>query len=183
MMMTKINAVAAIYKSHTEAESAIKELLQSRFDMKQLSIVGRDYFTDEDVVGYYHDGDRMQHWGKLGAFWGGIWALLFGSAFFFIPGVGPLLMAGPLVGGIVRALEDRVGGMSAIGAGLNCLGISKKSVPKCETALKTGRFVLIANGTAEEVTRAWKILHRTHPESLEANLPLTTTAEGCLVGT
>ena len=50
--MTKNNSVVAIYKSHTDAEAAIKELAQSGFDMKKLSIVGRDYHTDEHVVGY-----------------------------------------------------------------------------------------------------------------------------------
>ena len=77
-----------------EAETAVKELQKSGFDMKKLSIIGRDYHTDEHVIGYYNAGDRMKYWGKLGAFWGGFWGLLFGSAFFLIPGVGPLLFAG-----------------------------------------------------------------------------------------
>ena len=71
--------------------------------MKKLSIVGKDYHTDEHVVGYYNAGDRMMYWGKLGAFWGGLWGMRFGSAFFFVPGVGPLLVAGPLVTWIVGA--------------------------------------------------------------------------------
>src|SRR5271154_5539347 len=99
-MMTKNNSVVAIYPSHPAAEAAVKELQQSGFDMKKLSIVGRDYHTDENVVGYYNTGERVKYWGKLGAFWGGFWGLLFGSAFFIIPGVGPLLMAGPIVGWI-----------------------------------------------------------------------------------
>jgi hypothetical protein len=41
-MMTKNNSVVAIYKSHDEAEAAIRELQHSGFDMKNLSIVGRD---------------------------------------------------------------------------------------------------------------------------------------------
>ena len=145
------NSVVAIYKSHTEAEAAVKELQRSAFDMKKLSIVGRDYHTDEHVIGYYNAGDRMKYWGKTGAFWGGIWGLLFGSAFFLIPGVGPLLVAGPLVGWIVGALEGAVvvGGLSAIGAGLCSLGIPKDSILRYETALKTGKFVVIAHGTAD----------------------------------
>ena len=95
------NSVVAIYPSHIGAEAAIKELQQSGFDMKKLSIVGRDYHTDENVVGYYNAGDRMKVWGKAGAFWGGMWGLLFGSAFFWIPGLGPLLAAGPIVSWIV----------------------------------------------------------------------------------
>jgi hypothetical protein len=50
--MSKNNSVVAIFKSHTEAETAVKELQQAGFDMKKLSIVGRDYHTDENVVGY-----------------------------------------------------------------------------------------------------------------------------------
>lgn len=46
------NSVVAIYDSHTEAEAAVKELEKSKFDMKQLSIVGKDYHTEEHVVGY-----------------------------------------------------------------------------------------------------------------------------------
>lgn len=95
-----------IYKTH--AEAAVKELQHAAFDRKQLSIVGRDQHTDEHVVGCYNAGDRMKYWGKMGAFWG----LLLGSAFFLIPGVGPLLVAGPLVGWIVGAL----GGAVVVGA-------------------------------------------------------------------
>ena len=51
--MAENNAVVGIYNSHTEAEASIKELQRSGFDMKKLSIVGKDYHTEEHVVGYY----------------------------------------------------------------------------------------------------------------------------------
>ena len=102
--MDKANSTVAVYPSHTAAEAAIKKLQHAGFDMKKLSIVGRDYHTDVHVVGYYNIDDRMKAWGKTGAFWGGLWGLLFGSAFFWMPGVGPLLVAGPLVSWIVGAL-------------------------------------------------------------------------------
>jgi uncharacterized membrane protein len=167
--MNKNNSIVAIYPSHTAAEAAIKELQQSGFDMKKLSIVGRDEHTDEHVVGYYNAGDRMKYWGKLGAFWGGFWGLLFGSGFFLIPGIGPLLVAGPLVSWIVGALEGAVvvGGLSAIGAGLYSLGIPKDSILRYERALKTGKYVLIVHGSMDETTRAKEILNRTKPETLE----------------
>jgi uncharacterized membrane protein len=166
--MNKNNSIVAVYTSHTIAEAAIRELQQSGFDMQKLSIVGRDYHTDEHVVGYYNVGDRMKVWGKTGAFWGGLWGLLFGSAFFWIPGLGPLLVAGPLVSWIVGALEGAlvVGGLSAIGAALYSLGIPRDSILLYETALKTGKFVLIAHATEEEGIRARDILNRTSPEAL-----------------
>ena len=172
-LMTKNNSVVAIYKSHIEAEAAVKELQQSGLDMKKLSIVGRDYHTDQHVVGYYNTGDRMKQWGKTGAFWGWIWGCFFGSAFFFIPGIGPLMVAGPLVVWIVGALESAVvvGGLSALGACLYSQGIPKDSVLKYETALKTGKYVVIAHGTAQEVAHARQIINGTNPDALEEHQP------------
>jgi hypothetical protein len=168
-IMTENSAVVAIYKTHPEAEAAIKELQQSGFDMKKLSIVGRDYHTDENVVGYYTTGDRMKYWGGVGAFWGWIWGCLFGSALFMIPGVGPLLMAGPVVGWLLGALGEAVlvGGLSALGAGLYSQGIPKNSVLKYETAIKSGKFVVIAHGTTLDATRARDIISGTNPEAVE----------------
>jgi len=93
------------------------------------SIIGKDYHTEEKVVGYYSTGDRMKTWGGLGAFWGGIWGLLFGAGFFLIPGIGPVLVAGPFLAALLGALESAVlvGGLSAIAAGLVSLGIPKDS--------------------------------------------------------
>ena len=182
--MTKNNSVVAIYKSHAEAETAIKELQQSGFDMKKLSIVGRDYHTDEHVVGYYNTGDRMKYWGKMGAFWGGFWGLLFGSAFFWVPGVGQILVAGPLVAWIVGALEGAVmvGGLSAIGAGLYSLGIPKDSIVRYETAIKTGKFVLIVHGSPEETARAQEVIKRTSPELAEHHQPERSLLKESVVG-
>jgi uncharacterized membrane protein len=178
-MSSENQSVVAIYRSHIEAESAVKELERSGVDMKTLSIVGRDHHTDEHVVGYYNSGDRMRYWGKMGGFWGGIWGLLFGSAFFLIPGVGPLLVAGPLVAWIVGALEGAVvvGGISALGAGLYSLGIPRNSIVQYETAIKTGSFVLIAHGTGAETAKAREVIRRTNPEALEEHERSCTAAE------
>src|SRR5579863_1476879 len=161
--MPEMNSVVAIYETHSQAEQAVKELQKSGFDMKKMSIVGKDYHTDEHVVGYYNAGDRMKYWGKQGAFWGGIWGMLFGAAFFAIPGIGPILVAGPLVAWIIGALEGAVvvGGLSALGAGLYSIGIPKDSAVKYETALKSNKFLLIAHGTAEEVAKARDIIQTT----------------------
>ncbi len=163
--MSEVNSVVAIYDSHSQAEEAVKELQRSGIDMKKLSIVGKDCHTDEHVVGYYNTGDRMKYWGKLGAFWGGLWGMLFGAAFFAIPGIGPVLVAGPLVAWIVGALEGAVvvGGLSALGAGLYSIGIPKDSVVKYELALKSDKFLVLAHGTAAEVAKAKDIMQTTRP--------------------
>ena len=157
--------MVAAYSTHSGAEVAVKELQRAGIDMRTLSIVGKDTHTDEHVVGYYNAGDRMKYWGKAGAFWGGFWGLLFGSAFFAIPGLGPVLVAGPLVVWIVGALEGAVAvsGLSAIGAGLYSMGIPKDSIVKYELALKTDKFPLMVHGTASDVEKARKILESTRP--------------------
>jgi uncharacterized membrane protein len=162
-MMSNTNSVVAVFESHDLAENAIRELQQDGFDMKKLSIVGKDYHTEEHVVGYYTTGDRMAYWGKMGAFWGGFWGLLFGSAFFWVPGIGQLLVAGPLVMWIVGALEEAalVGGITALGAGLYSIGIPKNSIVQYETEVKNGKLLLVVHGTADEVERARDFLHQT----------------------
>ena len=123
------NSVVATFSEHSDAEAAINLLKKSDFNIKQLAILGRGYHTEDQVVGYYTTGDRMKHWGKKGAFWGGLWGMLIGSAFFLVPGIGPVLVAGSAVVWIVGALESAVivGGLSALGAGLLSIGIPKDS--------------------------------------------------------
>ncbi len=166
--MTKTNSVVAIYDTHSQAEDAVKSLQKSGFDMRKLSIVGKDYHSEEDVTGYYNTGNRMKYWGKVGAFWGGFWGFLFGAAFFAIPGIGPVLVAGPLVAWIVGALEGAVvvGGLTAVGAGLYSIGIPRDSVLKYESALKADKFIVLAHGTAAEVAKAKDIIQTTHPTEL-----------------
>ena len=91
-----------------------------------------------------------------------MWALLFGSALFIVPGIGPLLMAGPIVLWVVGALEGAVvvGSVTALGAGLYSIGIPKHSVVQYETEVKNGKLLLVAHGTADEVERARDILHQ-----------------------
>src|ERR1700677_4812636 len=166
--MDDTNAVVAVFDTHPEADEAVRELQKSGFDMKKLSVVGKDYHTEEHVVGYYNAGDRMKHWGKLGAFWGGLWGLLFGAAFFWVPGIGPVLIGGPLVAWIIAALEGAavVGGFGAIGGGLFSLGIPKESIVEYETAVKVGNYVVIAHGTADEAAKAKSILNTSKPSSV-----------------
>jgi hypothetical protein len=172
------NSVAAVFAQHTGAEKAVKELKDGGFDVKKLSIIGSDYHSEENVVGFYNTGDRMMYWGKTGAFWGGLWGLLFGSAFFLIPGLGPIIAAGPVVAWIVAALEGAalVGGLSALGAGLFSLGMPKDSILKYEASVKAGKFLLIAHGTADEVQHARNILQNSGAEQINVHEPVAEPA-------
>jgi hypothetical protein len=99
--------------------------------------------------------------------------MLFGAAFFAIPGIGPILVAGPLVAWIIGGLEGAVvvGGLSALGAGLYSIGIPKDSVVKYEAALKSDKFLLLAHGTADEVAKAKGIMQMTHAMEVAVHAP------------
>jgi hypothetical protein len=171
MSIQKINTVVAVYRTHPQAEEALRAFQNTGFDMKKLSIVGKDYHTEEHVIGFYNAGDRMKFWGKRGAFWGTFLGMLLGSALFVIPGVGHIMVLGPLVGWIVGAVGEGVvvGGLSALGAGLYSIGIPKDSILKYETALRADQFVIVAHGTVEDVTTAKRLLEGTGALSVDEN--------------
>jgi hypothetical protein len=160
------NSVVGLFANHEDAEVAIKALQSSGYDMKKLSVVGKDYQTEEHVVGYYNTGERMAAWGKFGLFWGTLWGFLFGSAFFIIPGMGAVMVGGPLVSWIVGILETALvtGGITAIGGALGSIGIPKDSVIQYETAPKANKFMLIVHGTFGEVEKAKTILMQNKAE-------------------
>jgi hypothetical protein len=92
-------------------------------------------------------------------------------------------MAGPLVGWILGGLEGAVvvGGLSALGAGLYGIGIPKDSILQYETAIESGKFVIIAHGSTEETKRAHDIIKRTSPEALAEHQPACASTEACAV--
>jgi hypothetical protein len=149
-----------VYNTHMEAEEAIRALGRSGFDVTKLSLVGKGYHSEEHPVGFYTAGDRIKAWGSAGAFWGGLWGLLLAPAVFFLPGIGLIAMAGPVVATLVGALEGAVvvGGLSALGAALTTIGVPKEQVIRYETALKADKYVLMVHGSAEESAKARSVL-------------------------
>jgi hypothetical protein len=174
-MLEKNISAVGLFNSHEDAENAVKELQKCGYDMKKLSVVGKDYHTEENVIGYYNTGDRMATWGKFGLFWGWIWGLLFGSAFLMIPGIGAVIVGGPLVTYLISAVEMAVvtGGLTALGGALASIGIPKDSVVRYETALKADKFILIVHGTFLEVEKAKDILMQTNAEEAAVHAALT----------
>jgi uncharacterized membrane protein len=165
------SSVIAVYSTHDRAEAAVRDLQHQGFDMTKLSIVGKDHHDEQHVLGYYNVGDRMKAWGKLGAFWGGMWGLVMTAAVFFIPGVGPVAVAGPVVACIVAALENAVviGGAGVLAAALVNMGIPKDTALKYEKAIHAGECVLIANGAPDEVARAKALLDLTQHVGVTAH--------------
>ncbi len=158
--MNQSNIAVAIYDLHTQAESAVKALQRAGFDMKKISIIGKDYHTEEHVIGFLNAGDRAVVFGKLGVFWGGLMGILFGSAMMFVPVLGHVIVLGPLASALFGGLQGAVlvGGMSALAGALMSVGIPKDSVLRYETALKADKFMLVVHGDTKEIARAHELL-------------------------
>jgi hypothetical protein len=158
--MTAVNSTSHLFNTHEDAERAIRSLSQSGFDVKKLSLVGKGYHTEEKPMGFYTAGDKIRAWGSTGAFWGGIWGLLLAPAVFFLPGLGVVALAGPVVAVLVGALEGAlvVGGLSALGAALTRVGVPRDEVIKYEAALKVDKYLLVVHGSLDDQAQAGIVL-------------------------
>ena len=154
------NSVVAIYDDHAHAEVAVKKLADANIPMKEISIIGKGYHTDEKVVGFYNTGDRMKFWGKYGAFWGALWGILAGGLFISVPVIGQVVVLGSFAAMVLAGIEGAVvvGGLSALGGALASIGIPKDTVLQYENALKADNFMILVQGSAQEVERARDIL-------------------------
>ena len=154
------NSVVGIFESHESAESAVKKLADSNIPMKEISVIGKGYQTDEKVIGFYNTGDRMKFWGKMGAYWGGLWGLLAGGLFMTAPIIGPIVVVGSFSAMVITGIEGAVvvGGLSALGAALFSIGIPKDTVLQYENAIKADSFLVMVQGSQEDTERARDIL-------------------------
>ena len=50
-------AVVASYRSHADAEMAVRRLSEGGLPINQISIIGRNFETHEDVQGFYRPAD------------------------------------------------------------------------------------------------------------------------------
>jgi len=139
--------------------------------MKNLSVVGKGYHSEEKVVGFYNVGDRIKFWGSRGAFWGGFWGLFFGGLFITSPVTGPVVVLGFIGAMVISAIENAVvvGGIAALGAALYGIGVPKDSVLQYETDIKVDGFLVMARGSNEEVARAKTILGQEKPTRLDVH--------------
>ena len=167
--MTQYDAIVAIYDDHLTADAGVRKLVDGGFNLKNFSLVGKGYHTDEKILGFYTTGDRMKLWGKYGAFWGALWGLFFSGVFLTIPVIGPIVALGPLAVMMVSAVEGAVavGGFSALGAALFSMGLSKDHVVHYESAIKADGFLVVGHGSQDEMARAKAMLASTHPTSLD----------------
>lgn len=108
--------VGAVFDNPADARTLVDEMINNDFPMDRVSILHRASGQGDDFLGivYSNEKERFKVWGAQGALWGSIGGLLAGaSGLLLLPGIGPVLVAGPLIDALVGA---------AVGAGLMTAG-------------------------------------------------------------
>ena len=169
--MAADGVTVAVYGSHTAAEDALKALERSGIEMRKISIVGKDYHSEEQPLGYFNLGERLRFFGKYGAFWGSLAGILLGSFVMFIPVFGHLIILGPLAATIVSGAQGAVigGGTGAFIGALTAIGVPRDSAVRYDVQLKADKFLLLVQGDSQEIGRARALLKATSADSVETH--------------
>jgi hypothetical protein len=172
------HSTVAVFQAHAPAEAAIRRLSQAGFPIERLSIIGKGYQTEEQVVGFFNLADRVKLWGKNGALWGGLWGLLTAGVFMTVPLIGPVVVLGHLAAMVFGALEGAVvvGGLGAVGAALASIGVPNDSVLRYQQDLKAENFLVVVHGSEAEALRAQGMLNGGEATSVEIHAAPATSA-------
>ncbi|MCC3416269.1 MULTISPECIES: hypothetical protein [unclassified Microcoleus] len=100
----------------------------------------------------------------------GLFGILAGAGVLFIPGMAPIVVAGPIAGVLAGWLEGTVvGGVGTAAVGglagaLGGLGIPKHEVVKYDTQIQAGEFIILVTGSNHDVSQAKQMLDRISQE-------------------
>jgi hypothetical protein len=150
------HAVIAVFPDLDAAQQAVERLVEAGFPLDRISIIGKDLQSETRINGFVTTGDIAGPAAATGAWVGGLFGLLGGTALLFIPGAGPLLVLGPLAGAAVGAAEGALFG-GAVGATLGHF-VAKEHLPKYERTIAAGSYLVVAHGLEDDVTRARQLL-------------------------
>ncbi len=161
--MSEQSSVVGLYATLDAAEKAVKKLGEGKFPIQQISVVAKDLQDEKKVHGYVTACDVSKAGAKTGAWMGGLFGVLVGAAFIWVPGVGPAIVAGSLASVFLGGIEGALAGsaMGGILSGLAAWGISKQQILKYEESVKAGSYLLVAHGSPEEVAKAQDLLKAT----------------------
>jgi hypothetical protein len=158
-----------VFTNRMETENALLELKSSGFLMEDVSVVGRNAATEDDVAGvaiHKSIDNRADEGAATGAIAGGavggITGLLVGLGTLAIPGVGPVLLAGAAATTLATALAGTAigaGGASLLGA-LIGLGVPDNDAQVYSDLLEQGYYLVVVDGTEHQVRNAGEILTR-----------------------
>jgi hypothetical protein len=158
-----------IFANRLETENALLEIKSSGFPMDNVSVVGRNADTEDQVAGVeiHKSIDNKADEGAVtgavtGGALGGVTGLLVGLGSLAIPGVGPVMLAGAAATALATTLAGTAigaGGASLLGA-LIGLGIPDNDAQVYSDLLEQGYYLVVVDGTETEVRHAGEVLNR-----------------------
>ncbi len=157
--MSEPITVAAFHQM-SEAESAVSQLIEGGVPADKISILAKDLQCEKQIHGFVTACDVAKKTATGTAWMGGVFGVLAGAALVWIPGAGPLVVAGSLTSTLLGGVEGAVAGATAGGVlgWLSALGIEKRHILKYEDHLKAGRSLVVINAGVEELKTADSIL-------------------------
>ena len=169
-MKSKKTAVFGIYNSRSHAENAVNRIVAGGFTNNDISVLLSDAQSSKDFA---HEKDTKAPEGVTvgvgaGGAVGGTLGLLAGIGALAIPGVGPLIAAGPIMGALAGlGVGGAVGGL--IGA-LVGMGIPEYEAKRYEGRVKSGGVLLSVHcDTSDEISRAKELLKETGAEDIASS--------------
>ena len=169
-MSSKNIAVFGIFPTSAAAEVAVDRLLAAGFTNAAISVLLPD---DESSRAFAHEKNTKAPEGTAtgvtaGGAIGGTLGLLAGIGALAIPGVGPLIAAGPIMGALAGlGVGGAVGGI--VGA-LIGMGIPEYEAKRYEGRVKDGGTLLSVHcDTAEEITLAKASLKASNAEDISSS--------------
>ena len=153
-----MRSTIGVYDTHDKAVEAVQQLKEAGYPVKQLSIMGKAETEVVDEEMHVMPKDPINIAGvSAGTVIGTTVGLLTGVGLFAIPGLGFLYGAGALVGAIAGFDFGLIGG--GIASVLTTVGVQDESLKRYHAALDEGKYLVIAQGSDEEVNKANNILH------------------------
>jgi len=150
------HAVIAVFADFDTADQAVERLIDAGMRPDQISVLARDLQSGLRLNGFVTTGDIAGPSAATGAWVGGLFGLLAGSAVLFVPGAGPLVVLGPLAAAAAGAGQRRhLGGV--VGTVLGHF-VAQRHLPKYESLVGDGSFLVAVHGTDEEADHARQAL-------------------------
>lgn len=152
-----------VFSKRQDTEMALRELQAANFPMGKVSVIARDADKQDDLVNEQAGnkaGEGATTGAVTGGALGGITGLLVGLGALAIPGIGPILFAGIEGTAIATTLAGGAIGAAAGGlvGALIGLGIPEERAKVYNERVNRGHYLVIVEGTEEEIRRAEAIL-------------------------
>lgn len=144
--------VVAVYSDFQTLREGIQRLTEEGFGVDELSLVtrgGEQLLEEQQALAY---GDKSASRAAQGAGLGGLIGVLVSAPLLTIPGIGPLLVAGPIASGLTGAI---VGGFLG---GMSGWGVPQDRVQEYEEKVRSGKLILIVHGDPQRTALARELL-------------------------